>query len=294
MPVCAVVSPQNPSNSVCFDMTAPSAFTVTLSHCADFDGWRQGARALLAQGVPPDRAQWMVAGEAAPDLFAANAPPPPLPVTDGRMGQGAVVTPAFLDLARRVICHSSPDRLPLLYRLLWRQTHGERYLLAERVDSDMRHALDLAKAVGRAAEMMRAYVRFRDAADGDGPLSLAWFEPDHHVVERVAPCFIARMGAMRWSILTPHRTAHWDGGHLSFGPGCSRQDYPGAGQDDGDLLAQCWQTYYASTFNPGRVNPKAMSSRMPKKYWQHMDEAGQIPQLIRQAEKRHQPRGQSD
>jgi DNA polymerase len=45
---------------------------------------------------------------------------------------------------------------------------------------------------------------------------VAWFEPEHHIVELNAPFFRDRFANMRWSILTPTRCVHWDGNDLSF------------------------------------------------------------------------------
>ena len=51
---------------------------------------------------------------------------------------------------------------------------------------------------------MHAFVRFAEVEDGEGePRYVAWFEPDHHIVERNAPFFVRRFAGMRWSILTP-------------------------------------------------------------------------------------------
>ena len=126
------------------------------------------------------------------------------------------VPPRFVDLARQVICHRSGERLCLLYRLLWRITHGERALLEICVDPDVRHAVQMAKAVRRDVHKMKAFVRFRQVAGVEPEQFVAWFEPQHHVVSAVAPFFRARFASMRWSILTPESSVHWDGAALSL------------------------------------------------------------------------------
>ena len=75
---------------------------------------------------------------------------------------------------------------------------------------------------------MTAFVRFRalDEGDGRGPLHVAWFEPEHHIVEATAPFFARRFTAMRWAILTPERSVHWDGERPGLRPG--RAPRPGA------------------------------------------------------------------
>ena len=70
---------------------------------------------------------------------------------------------------------------------------------------------------------------------------------------------------MRWSILTPELSIHWDGECLSEGPGATRADAP-----SGDPLEETWRTYYSSIFNPARLKVGAMLKEMPKKYWRNM------------------------
>ena len=76
---------------------------------------------------------------------------------------------------------------------------------------------------------------------------------------------------MRWSILTPELSLHWDGETLTRRP---RRDP--RGRASGDPLEEMWKTYYASIFNPARLKVGAMLKEMPKKYWkQHAgDRAG--------------------
>ena len=229
---------------------------------ADFDAWRTLARDLVAAGVPPEKAQF---GE---DLFAAAEPPSAAPLSVPR---------AFAELAEAVVCHRDPERFALLYRLLWRIHRGKRRLLEDQGEPDVRRAALMAKAVDRASHKMKAFVRFRAVA-GEENQFVAWFEPDHHVVDRTAPFFVRRFANMRWSILTPERSAHWDGRELQLAEGASRDAAP-----DGDALEECWRTYYASIFNPARLNPGRMRQEMPKRYWRNMPEASAIKPLVASA-----------
>jgi uracil-DNA glycosylase family protein len=52
-----------------------------------------------------------------------------------------------------------------------------------------------------------------------------------------------------------------------------------------DALEELWRTYYASIFNPARLNPKQMQKEMPKRYWRNLPEAALIPELIARAER---------
>ncbi len=63
----------------------------------------------------------------------------------------------------------------------------------------------MAKTIRRERHKMEAFVRFREIADDEGALYVAWFEPEHHVVELTAPFFARRFASMRWSILTAAR-----------------------------------------------------------------------------------------
>jgi uracil-DNA glycosylase family protein len=123
---------------------------------------------------------------------------------------------------------------------------------------------------------MTAFVRFRELDEGDGqpPLHVAWFEPEHHIVEASAPFFARRFANMRWAILTPERSVRWDGAELAFGPGARRDEAPPA--DAGEAL---WLTYYRSIFNPARLKLAMMKREMPRKYWANLPEAALIDPL---------------
>ena len=97
-------------------------------------------------------------------------------------------------------------------------------------------------------------------------------------MEAMAPWFVERFGSMRWSILTPDRSAHWDTHELRFGPGVARSAAP-----DGDALEDLWRDYYGAIFNPARVNVKAMKAEMPIRHWATLPEAQLIPRLLSSA-----------
>ena len=80
---------------------------------------------------------------------------------------------------------------------------------------------------------------------------------------------------MRWSILTPEGSLHWDTQALTFGPALAKSEAP-----RGDDLEDWWRSYYRSTFNPARANPTAQRAEMPKKYWRNLPEATLIPELL--------------
>lgn len=248
--------------------------SIVLAHEVDHDGWRQAVRGLIAAQVPPEQVTWSV--EAPDDLFAADAAPP----TDAS-------APAFslsrhlVDLSQTVLQAREPARFALLYGLVWRATHGERAIAGDLADPSVARARQLAQSVARDTHKMRAFLRFREIDDGEGVRHLAWFEPEHYIVEANAGFFIRRFAAMRFSILTPYRTLHWDGTAPSFGPGARAADIPGD-----DAMAEYWETYFRSIFNPARLKRSAMLSEMPRKYWRNMPETAAIAELIREAPRR--------
>lgn len=229
--------------------------------------WRDAARHGLRAQVEPQHIDWLGDDSgallAAPDISSA-------PVTR----DAPHVPKAFLPLAAAVLCHRDAQRHGLLYRVLWRMTHGERHLLETPTDADVRRLHALAQAVRRDSHKMKAFVRFREVP-GQPNHFIAWFEPEHHIMERVAPFFAERFAAMHWAILTPERSAFWDRNALQFGEGGKPSDAPS--DDAGEAL---WKTYYANIFNPARLNPKQMQQEMPKRYWKHLPEAALLPELI--------------
>jgi DNA polymerase len=131
---------------------------------------------------------------------------------------------------------------------------------------------------------MRAFVRFRPVADDDaarGPLHVAWFEPEHRIVEANAPWFARRFANMRWALLTPERCAEWDGHRLHLRGGARREEAPAP--DAGEAL---WLTYYRSIFNPARLNLPMMRKEMPRRYWHNLPEAQLIAPVAAEARER--------
>ncbi len=261
------------------DMRLPGAFCVTLPEADDFEFWRDQARALVQCDVPPDRVAWVEPGGAG-DLFAGGRRRLPAPRSDARPVRASR---AFVQLAKSALCHSDPDRFALLYRLLWRLQSNPR-LIEDGADSDVRRIEELAKSVRRDIHKMRAFVRFRlvEGEDGDaGEHYVAWFEPEHHILRANAGFFVRRFANMRWSILTPKGSLHWDGQVLEEGPPAQRSDAPA-----GDPIEDLWRKYYASIFNPARLKIGAMLKEMPRKYWKNMPEAALIPELVAGAQAR--------
>ncbi len=249
---------------------------VTLATPDDFEGWRDAARRLAAQDVPPEAVLWRVGAERG-DLFGAesDADEPARPAA-ARFS----VPRAFLDLARSAVLASDPERFSLLYAALTRLRHQPQ-LLDDAADPLVRRLERLAKEVRRDLHKMHAFVRFRELVDRGETRFVAWFEPEHHIVRAAAPFFVRRFPNMAWSILTPDLSLHWDGTRLCEGPGAARGDAPAD-----DPIESVWKTYYASTFNPARLKIGAMLKEMPKKYWKNMPETALVGALTKGAQAR--------
>jgi DNA polymerase len=229
-----------------------------------FDRWRERARALLASGVRPEDASF-----------------------DGGLFHEAVTSPAtpyriprpLAGLLEAAACNADPERWALMYRVLWRVARGgEHDLLDDPADTDVVRIEAMVRAVDREVHRMHAFVRFNERAgneEGDG-LYEAWFEPEHDVIRRAAPFFRDRFAGMRWIIATPQGAAAWDRETLSFTEGPLRKP-----EGDADSQEPLWRTYYASIFNPARMNPALMRQHMPQRYWKNMPEAAEIARLSR-------------
>ena len=283
------------NNPLTTDLFAQSLLPVMLQGPTDLKGFRRAARALIAQHALPEHISWHTTDACTQDLFAipANAAHT-ADTTTTAINNAAFdhapalsVPPEFMELCKGVILHSDKNRFGLLYRILWRLTH-ELNLRHDPLDADRVKAQQMAQAVHRDMHKMKAFVRFRTVQDDifknkpeGGLLHVAWFEPEHHIVEAVAPFFARRFTQMRWAILTPECSAEWDGGQLHFGPGGQKSDAPPA-----DAGEQLWLTYYQNIFNPARLKFKMMQKEMPRKYWRNLPEAHFISTLANSAQER--------
>jgi uracil-DNA glycosylase len=234
----------------------------------NFESWRDAARRMLGEGVPPQEILWEAERGLFPSAMVREEPP-----VKGK------VPAAFVELAQSVACHADPARWALLYQILWRIVRGgEKHLISIASDPDISKAFLLQKAVRTEIHKMHAFVRFKlidtDPETGRERYA-AWFEPDHSVVEAGAPFFRKRFANMDWSIFTPKGCAHWNGERLTFTAGIANNPI-----ESPDELEAAWRTYYRSIFNPARLKVKMMKQEMPKRYWKNLPEADLIEELI--------------
>lgn len=243
-----------------------------------FDAWREAVRPLLVAGTSPDAVNLVDSSSAVMDSLFACAGPPAAPIINS-----VIHAPrSFIERANIVACHRSADRWNLLYRVLFR-LQSERGLMRLEIDDDIAEFRRLEHQVKRDLHKMHAFVRFRKIHTEGGEQFIAWYEPDHRILELAAPFFAERFAVMRWTILTPDASVRWNPAdeQLAFGPGAPREFAP-----DRDDFEDLWRTYYSSIFNPARTNLNAMRSEMPVRYWKNLPELQTLPKLLTEAEGR--------
>lgn len=206
----------------------PGQVNVHLGYAA----FRDVARRLLVKDTPPAEVRLM---EQTPGQLTLPTPPsrdgehPPRPAPSVPIS----VPGEFVRRARRVVCHRDPDRLDLLYRILWRVTHGERNFLKETEHPDMRRFSLMDTAVLRDVHELRARLRLDRVSDPVAGTCLVGFaSPAHRTLRLVAPELVKRHPRDQLTVFTPDESFDWDGERLSFGPGAD----PAAGRRPMNLL----------------------------------------------------------
>lgn len=252
---------------------------VELNGGADLQGFRQALRVLTWSNIPHEQITWTTS--AAPDLFGGGQ----IASAYGSAGKPMTLPRPVGDLIRLVICHHDPQKYALLYELVWRMKHPSdpKPHLYQVASNELVSKLNaMAKSVRRDLHKMHAFLRFREVNDpAIGPRFVAWFEPEHFIVEETAQFFVDRFNSLDWTILTPKGSLWWDKKELYIGGPGSRADAPEA-----DAFEIGWRTYYESTFNPARTNLNLMRQHMPKKYWRNLPETQAIPGLVHAAASR--------
>jgi DNA polymerase len=243
-----------------------------------FEDWRNAARALLLEEIRPEEVAWSERGDTQPLLDLAGASRE-ASVAEPRPPKSTLRIPrSFLDQARDVAAHADVKKWALLYRVLWRLTHGEPKLMENPADPDFLELKHLQNEVTKDTYRMRAFVRFRETRLGDEPWFVAWYEPEHHTLRRNETFFVDRFANMRWSILTPQECMHWDGHAIVYSAGVDRAQAPA-----GDHIEPLWVTYYSTIFNPARPKRRAMQAQLPRRNWKNLPEAAAIESLLREA-----------
>lgn len=258
----------------------------------NFYQWRVSARRLLYDQISPSDVHWSYPEQESLFHNEVEVSLPPsqnsscerhaISVHPKNPLSGPKVPEEFLHLALYASCHRDERKWSLLYRLLWRLTHGEKNLLRISSDDDTRKLKAMAKEVNRDRHKMKAFVRFRKTLDPNGEeVFVAWHQPSHLILPITLPFFIRRFTAMKFVILTPDQSACWDGDKVLWGEGETRDSAP-----QSDELETLWLTFYRNIFNPARIKVQAMKSEMPMKYWHTMPETELISAMLAEAPER--------
>lgn len=200
-----------------------------------YAAWREVARKLLESHVEPAGVTWLdLAGprQLLLGMPSSTAGQRSFEGSPGRSGAAAIrpragrtgpfrVPRRFTQLAESASCHRDPRRWALLYRVLWRLTHGELELLDLATDDDVHALLRMEREVLRDVEAMKSGLRFRRIGRGAAGHYVAWYRPEHRILERVAPFLRRRFGLMTWSVFSPESSVHWNGEALHVGEGAA-------------------------------------------------------------------------
>jgi DNA polymerase len=179
----------------------------------DVSGFHAEATRLLAHLVPPDTVQWSAAPAQSveeEDLAASHA------AIRNRAAR-AIIPQSFVRMSELVVLHRDPQRFDLLYRSLWRLVN-EPELKKDLADHDMARLRQMAQAVRRDIQKMKARLVFRPLMVGGVTLSVAWYVPAHYICEAVGTCLALHDPQAHWILLTPDRSMRWDGERLLSAP----------------------------------------------------------------------------
>ncbi|TDY22727.1 DNA polymerase [Paraburkholderia sp. BL6665CI2N2] len=176
-----------------------------------FAAWRHAARELLRQGVEPERIEWVECDSCDP-AGSHNGNPN---AQQGSATASAAPTPAvpreLLAWLKTAACFYAPDRWSLLYRILWRWTHGERHVLDPQ-DADGALLDRRIQSVEHETGDLVALTLFRRRDPSMGPPEfVGWYEPHHDLLAQAAERFAERMGDSTWMLATPQGAVFWNG-----------------------------------------------------------------------------------
>ncbi|MFM0346016.1 UdgX family uracil-DNA binding protein [Paraburkholderia sp. RL17-347-BIC-D] len=258
-----------------------------------FAAWRRAARELLRQGVEPERIEWVEFDSVDTGINSVAAP--------GNSAAPVVATPAIprelLAWLKTAACFCAPDRWSLLYRILWRWTHGERHVLDPQ-DADGALLDQRIQSVEHETNDLVTLTLFRRRDPSMGaPEFVGWYEPHHDLLAQAAERFAERMGDSTWMLATPQGAVFWNGmllrisrlaaddgetscpEHQQQNPLTTEALPPGAMAGEAttsEPTEALWLAYYASAFN-GAPAP------VPLRYWRTPPAGPPLPaQLARE------------
>ncbi len=238
-----------------------------------FNAWRDAARICLAKDVAPGEVAWLETENPSGLSDASSRRGPSEAVSD--LSRFFRVPKPFLELARLVSSHRDRSKWALLYRTLWRLTHGERHLLELRIDDDVYRLMQMADAVRQDAQRMKALLRFTRLDHMPGDNYITYFRPEHQTLRLAAPYFAQRFRGMNWAILTPDESAFWNGKTLQFGDGVAATGSLGP-----EELAQLWHEHFRAAFQAGPTLWEPQGEGTVARHWPTLPGSRLLDDLI--------------
>lgn len=145
--------------------------SIEISISPTFEDFREKARLLLAADVPPPKVTWNDGAQKQMSLLSLVGDPIP-----EAKGEAPRVPPSFMEGAELAAKHTHRERWDVLYRVVWRLTHGEAALLDNPSDPDVSKFRSLGAEV-RAEQLSTGR---RTSRGGVGRASMAFaFVPLH-------------------------------------------------------------------------------------------------------------------
>lgn len=179
----------------------------------DVAAFHSEATRLLAHQVPPDTVEWSPAPASSVDEEPLDADRAAIHNRAAR----AIIPQSFVRMSELVVLHRDPQRFDLLYRSLWRLVY-EPDLKRDFGDADLARLRQMAQAVRRDIQKMKAKLVFRPLMLRGESVPTAIYAPSHYVCETVGAWLARQEPARRWLLLTPDRSLHWDGRRLLSAP----------------------------------------------------------------------------
>ncbi len=231
--------------------------TIVLNGGADLQGFRQALRVLIWSSIPHEQITWSVRENS----FGGQ-----MPSAYGAAGKPIILPRCVGELVRLVVCHSDQRKYALLYDLIWRMRkpkEDEPRLYAVADDPLVRDLNQMARSVKCDIQNMRDHLLFQEVGDQAlGERMIAWFEPEHFILETVAEHLIDRFTSLDWTILTPKGCLWWDRKELATGPPATQADTLEA-----IAMGLGWHRWCESTFNPAGADVQALHQQIPEKSW---------------------------
>jgi DNA polymerase len=194
---------------------------IALQHQIDIAGFHSEATRLLARQVPPDTVEWAPAASAEVDEQLEETARAQV----GSRAARAIIPQSFIRMSELVVLHRDAERFDLLYRSLWRLVY-EPELKNDFGDADLARLRQMAQAVRRDMQKMKARMEFQPLVLKGQPMAVCWYEPAHFIAETVGAWQAKRQQAP-WLLLTPERSLRWDGERLLAAPGLLPHEQPG-------------------------------------------------------------------